>query len=435
VTAAPRGAFVFAPDRCTGCEACRVACGNENGAGADVGWRQVLTLNPARHPALPTAHLSLACNHCDTPACLLGCPAAAYRRDARTGAVLLDAQLCIGCRYCSWVCPFDAPRFDAPRGVMAKCTYCSHRLERGGQPACTQACPTGALAFGQREAGAAEPEGPGLSPSGLGPALVALPLRRALPAAPWPAVAQPMPPRKITPRSEWALVVFTVVMPALVAWLAAGLIDGDRQPPLLAFPGLGALAMALSASHLGRPERAWRAILNVRSSWLSREVLAANAFLALGAGSLLAGGRGLGLAAAAAGLLLCVAIDGVYRAVPRAAGPAVHSAEAVPAAVFLLGAFAGLPWLATGAAGYRGVLFVLRWREEESGLPAWASSLRLALLALPCLPGLPFPMAALLAVAGETIDRASFYATLEPDSPARHMRRQAGGPAGSQDFA
>ncbi|MEP0775521.1 MAG: 4Fe-4S dicluster domain-containing protein, partial [Acidobacteriota bacterium] len=175
-----RHAFLFDGERCTGCEACRIACGMANAGGADTGWRRVLTFNPRRHPALATRHLSLACNHCDDPACLAGCPAAAYRRDPATGAVLLEQTRCLGCRYCSWVCPYDAPRFDADHGLMAKCTWCETRLRAGSEPACTQACPTGALSWGERTTAGRDAPYPGVPSTELGPALVVVPSRRPL---------------------------------------------------------------------------------------------------------------------------------------------------------------------------------------------------------------------------------------------------------------
>ncbi len=117
-----RGAFVFDPDRCTGCQACELACSIENQLGPDRSWRGVLTFNERAWPGVPLFHLSLACNHCEEPACMHSCPALAYERDAATGAVLIRTELCIGCRYCSWACPYGAPQFEPEAGVMGKCT-------------------------------------------------------------------------------------------------------------------------------------------------------------------------------------------------------------------------------------------------------------------------------------------------------------------------
>jgi Fe-S-cluster-containing dehydrogenase component/DMSO reductase anchor subunit len=426
VSPSPRPAFVFAPDRCTACEACRIACGIENGGGRDTGWRTLLTSNPARHAALPTRHLSLACNHCETPACALGCPANAYRRDAASGAVLLDPELCIGCRYCSWLCPYDAPRFDAAAGVMTKCTFCAPRLAAGARPACTEACPTAALTLGERNG--AEPVLAGLGATGLGPALKLVESRRLMPpASPWgnaPVAAtdvQPPGPRKIRLRSEWTLVVFTLVMPALVAWLASGLVLPERAPSLGAFLGLAALALGVSTLHLGKPLRAWRALLNLRSSWLSREAALSGLFAALGALWLVARVEIVGWAAVAAGLGLVAAIDAVYRAIPRRVKPGWHSADAVLTTLLLIGIGTDTLIVAAAAAVLKGVLLAGRWRHGRLGVPGPVAVPRLVLLAAAASGLSPWSTAFAMAAAGELLDRCAFYAELEPVTPAAGM--------------
>jgi len=415
---------VFAPDLCTGCEACRIACGNENGGGRDTGWRSVLTLNPERHPALPTRHLSLACNHCETPVCALGCPAAAYRRDESTGAVLLDPKLCIGCRYCAWLCPFDAPRYDSTAGTMSKCTFCAPRLAAGSSPACAAACPTGALSIGASN-GRGEPDFPGLAPSGLGPALVILDPRRRRPAFPSrsggpdpdPLVPQPSAMRKITLRSEWTLAVFTVLMPALVAWLGSGLLRPERAPAPLVFLGLAGLSLGVSTLHLGRPLHAWRALLNLRSSWLSREATLAGLFVGLAALWLLTASAGAGSAALVTGLALAGSMDAVYRAIPRRQPARWHSADAMLSLLLLLGIGTDTPLAAVSAAALKTALFMGRWHRGRLGIFPALGVLRLALLAAAASTLLPWNLALLAAVAGEAIDRCAFYVGLEPRTP------------------
>ena len=429
--AASRTAFGFVPDLCTGCEACRVACGIENNGGLDTGWRQVTTFNPARHPALPTRHLSLACNHCETPACAEACPARAYRRDTRTGAVLLDAEKCIGCRYCSWVCPYDAPRFDEARGVMTKCTFCNDRLGAGLAPACAAACPTGALTAGPRQQ-LAEPVYHGLGAFGLGPALVVTPPRSTSPPdglLPDLDETQPSFPtarRKITVASEKGLLVFTLVMPALAAWFAGGLRFPSRAPALIPFLALAALAFAISAAHLGRPLRAWRAFLGITTSWLSREIAAAGAFvvLALPFVALPHASPGMGVPALVAALLLVVSIDGVYLAIPRASGIRVHGGEATTGFLLLSGIAAGLPLLAAVAGAVKALLIVRRLRAGALGMPPGAALVRLLLL-LAALAPLPWGLAFGLALASEAIERIAFYAGLEPSTPASRMVAEA----------
>jgi formate dehydrogenase iron-sulfur subunit len=93
------------------------------------------------------------CMHCLNAACVSACPAAAMYKGAQ-GQVIYRSYRCLGCRYCEAACPFAVPRFDwddpiAP--VINKCWLCYDRLQAGGQPACVEACPGGALRFGPRD--------------------------------------------------------------------------------------------------------------------------------------------------------------------------------------------------------------------------------------------------------------------------------------------
>ena len=112
--------FLLDLNRCTGCSACELACSTENALGWGRSWRRVMTFNEDRLPGLPSFHLSLACNHCAKAPCVEQCPARAIGRDDPAGTIQIDPDRCIGCRYCSWVCPFDATRFDEGACVMGK---------------------------------------------------------------------------------------------------------------------------------------------------------------------------------------------------------------------------------------------------------------------------------------------------------------------------
>ena len=72
-----------------------------------------ITFNSEAKHLFPVINLSLACNHCESAVCMEGCPASAYSRETLTGAILLDEKKCIGCRYCQWNCPYDAPKFNS----------------------------------------------------------------------------------------------------------------------------------------------------------------------------------------------------------------------------------------------------------------------------------------------------------------------------------
>jgi formate dehydrogenase iron-sulfur subunit len=93
------------------------------------------------------------CLHCEDAGCMKACPVpGAITRDAN-GAVVINQELCTGCKYCVFGCPFDVPRYDAMNeegfgtDKAYKCTMCFERQEMGMQPACTKTCPTEALYY------------------------------------------------------------------------------------------------------------------------------------------------------------------------------------------------------------------------------------------------------------------------------------------------
>ena len=118
-------------------------CGGSAGGGA----------TSAPQPAL-TLHFPRSCLHCDEPACVTVCPTGASYKRAEDGIVLVDEDKCIGCKLCSWACPYGAREYSEVEGVMKKCTLCIDRIyneklaEEERQPACVQACPTRARHFG-----------------------------------------------------------------------------------------------------------------------------------------------------------------------------------------------------------------------------------------------------------------------------------------------
>jgi formate dehydrogenase iron-sulfur subunit len=138
-------AFDVDLDLCTGCKACVTGCHNLNGLDDNEVWRTVGLLHggTTKGPAQQT--VTTACHHCLDPACMNGCPVKAYEKDPVTGIVKhLDDQ-CIGCQYCIFMCPYDAPKYNKARGIVRKCDMCSDRLEHGEAPACVQSCPNEAI--------------------------------------------------------------------------------------------------------------------------------------------------------------------------------------------------------------------------------------------------------------------------------------------------
>ena len=172
-------------DTCVGCHACAVSCKEWNAGGIagpltdtdpygkapeGVWFNRVHSYEVDASPgcagagasagaeSLPqpamTLHFPRSCLHCETPACVTVCPTGASYKRAEDGIVLVDEDKCIGCKLCSWACPYGAREYSAVEGVMKKCTLCVDRIynenlaESERQPACVQACPSRARHFG-----------------------------------------------------------------------------------------------------------------------------------------------------------------------------------------------------------------------------------------------------------------------------------------------
>ena len=140
--------FYFNADNCIACHACEAACSEKNDNPAHISFRSVGFVEGGTYPAYQRLNISMACNHCDDPVCLKGCPTRAYTKFAEYGAVLQDPDICFGCGYCTWVCPYNAPQLDPVKGQVTKCNMCVDRLEVGLKPACVSACLGNALDFG-----------------------------------------------------------------------------------------------------------------------------------------------------------------------------------------------------------------------------------------------------------------------------------------------
>lgn len=308
-----RAAFYFDSRSCSGCKACQIACKDKHGLEVGRLWRRVYeitggsgwhTTGDVWQPDVQVYNLSIACNHCQDPICVDVCPSGAmYQRE--DGIVLIDPEICLGCKYCSMACPYGAPQYDARSGVMTKCTYCVDNLEAGQPPVCVAACPMRVLEC--------EPHNqlfvlehnrrslPPLPPSGLtNPAMWIAPHAAAYRIEGNGARDAARGAVKVSNReevgqgahAETSLAVFTVLLPMLVGMFlslgmaffgleirvghsaAAELVDGVFW--LLA-AGMGG-TMLISLLHLGHPRRAVRAIANSGGSWLSREVWFAGLF-------------------------------------------------------------------------------------------------------------------------------------------------------------
>ncbi|MDZ4254908.1 MAG: 4Fe-4S dicluster domain-containing protein, partial [Sulfuritalea sp.] len=140
--------FFFNADNCIACHACESACSEKNDVPSHLAFRSVGFVEGGTYPNYQRLNISMACNHCDDPVCLKGCPTRAYTKFAEYGAVLQDPEICFGCGYCTWVCPYNAPQLDPVKGQVSKCNMCVDRLEVGLKPACVSACLGKALDFG-----------------------------------------------------------------------------------------------------------------------------------------------------------------------------------------------------------------------------------------------------------------------------------------------
>jgi DMSO reductase iron-sulfur subunit len=141
-------AFHFTADNCIGCHACESACSEKNDLPPHLSFRSVGYVEGGTFPNYTRMNISMACNHCDDPVCLKGCPTGAYTKHPEYGAVIQDPDICFGCGYCTWVCPYNAPQLDPVAGRVEKCNMCVDRLEVGLKPACVSACLGNALDFG-----------------------------------------------------------------------------------------------------------------------------------------------------------------------------------------------------------------------------------------------------------------------------------------------
>jgi NADH-dependent fumarate reductase subunit E len=134
--------LVFTKKNCMGCHACEVACKQEHGLG--VGPRLVYVIEKS------SDFIPVYCHHCAKAPCKDACPVEAISRNEQ-GIVLIDNDLCIGCKECIEACPFGAMQFDDKQEIAVKCDLCVERLADNKQPSCMSVCPTGCIHFGEKK--------------------------------------------------------------------------------------------------------------------------------------------------------------------------------------------------------------------------------------------------------------------------------------------
>jgi formate dehydrogenase iron-sulfur subunit len=285
-------AFEVDLDACTSCKACVTACHNLNGLDDGETWRSVGLLHGGSVAAPVLQGVTTACHHCLDPACMTGCPVGAYVKHPVTGIVEhLDDQ-CIGCQYCTFTCPYEVPQYNARRGIVRKCDMCSGRLAGGEAPACVQACPSGAIAITVIETRQAVEDAqgdaflPGAPSPGITIPTTVYKTERALPRNLLPADFYRVAPSHHHAPLVVMLVLTQLSVGAFVTDAIASLALPEhslatRQPAhSIVALAVGLAALAASVFHLGRPRYAFRAVLGLRTSWMSREIVAFGLFAA-----------------------------------------------------------------------------------------------------------------------------------------------------------
>lgn len=277
-------------DRCTGCKACVTACHSMNGLDETETWRFVGALHGGT-PAAPVQQtVTTACHHCVDPACMSGCPVEAYVKDPVTGIVKhLDDQ-CIGCQYCTLTCPYEVPQYNKRLGIVRKCDMCSDRLAAGEAPACVQACPNEAISIRivSQDAILDDHQSDTFLPGAPSPGITA-PTTVYRSNKPLPRNTLPADFYSVRPSHQHRPLVVMLVLTQLSVGafcmdrVLPGLLPKAAVAALLPVQALIALVVSLlalggSLAHLGRPLYAFRAFLGLKTSWMSREIVAFGAF-------------------------------------------------------------------------------------------------------------------------------------------------------------
>jgi formate dehydrogenase iron-sulfur subunit len=349
-------AFEVDLDRCSGCKACVTACHNLNGLDEGESWRDVGLLVGTQSGLPVLQHVTSACHHCLEPACLSACPVDAYEKDPVTGIVRhLDDQ-CFGCQYCTWACHYGAPKFHAAKGIVRKCDMCHERLAAGEAPACVQACPHEAIRIrvvDQADLAARREDG-GRWPAMPHPGY-------ALPATYYASgrvlgqesVVSAADHALVPEHTHWPLVVMTVLTQLSVGgFLTTAMAPATSGTNLVSLVSLAACWAGLAASmlHLGRPLLAYRALVGLKHSWLSREILAFGAFVVLASLKVALGlGGSIALPVVAAGVAGIVCSVMVYHVVRRPFWSAEHGAIRFGGTTLVLGVATALAARASAA--------------------------------------------------------------------------------------
>ncbi|ACL22694.1 anaerobic dimethyl sulfoxide reductase subunit B (iron-sulfur subunit) [Desulfitobacterium sp. LBE] len=139
--------FYYDMTTCMGCKACQIACKDRNDLKVGELFRRVYEFEGGIYPQVGGYYLSMGCNHCADAKCVKGCPTGAMHV-AADGTVQHDQELCIGCKYCVWNCPYSVPHYFEDKSVVGKCDSCKELRDAGQNPVCVDACIMRCLKFG-----------------------------------------------------------------------------------------------------------------------------------------------------------------------------------------------------------------------------------------------------------------------------------------------
>ena len=186
--------FYLNQNKCTGCKTCQIACKDLHNHPVGINFRRVYEYgggtwkqeNKTWTQDVFAYYTSIACNHCEDPACTKVCPTGAMQKH-EDGYVIIDQEKCIGCKNCAVACPYGAPQFNEATKRMNKCDGCRDRVKQGMKPACVEACTGRALDFGNMDEMRAKYKGtadiaPLPNPSLTKPNLIINPGRTARPS-------------------------------------------------------------------------------------------------------------------------------------------------------------------------------------------------------------------------------------------------------------
>lgn len=143
--------FYYNAAICTGCKGCQIACKDTNDLKVGELYRRVYSFEGGTFPNVWGYYLSIGCNHCENPKCAENCPTGSIYKREKDGLVVQDQDKCIGCKMCTWSCPYEQPQYLEELGKCGKCDGCADLVDQGLNPVCVDSCPMRAIEFGDIE--------------------------------------------------------------------------------------------------------------------------------------------------------------------------------------------------------------------------------------------------------------------------------------------